>query len=113
MKQEITHLAYSTYTKEAMKLFSDLICAERKAQKMTQQELADRTGVSRSLIKRLEKGDLSCSIGAVFEAAHVLGIKLFDMGPERLQQEIFRVEEKLALLPTTIHKKPVVVDDDF
>jgi len=104
---------YSSYTKDAARLFSATIRAERKARRMTEQELADRTGVSRSFIKRLEKGDMSCAIGSVFEAAHVLGIPLFDMGPGRLASELRRTEEKLTLLPKTIRKKTKVIDDDF
>ena len=104
---------YSAYTKQAAHLFGATIRAERKARKMTEQDLADRTGVSRSFIKRLEKGNLSCGIGSAFEAAHVLGIQLFDMGQSRLASEIKRTEEKLTLLPKTIHNKVKVIDDDF
>lgn len=104
---------YSPYTKDALLLFCHLIRAERKARKMTEQELADRVGVSRSFIKRLEKGDTSCAVGSVFEAAHVLGIPLFDLEPGRLARELRQVEERLTLLPKTIHKKAKVIDDDF
>ena len=45
---------------------------------MTAQDLADRAGISRGLLQRIEKGNLKCQIGAVFEAATLVGIKLFD-----------------------------------
>ncbi|MFC3051538.1 helix-turn-helix domain-containing protein [Kordiimonas pumila] len=104
---------YSAYTKDATRLLGATIRAERKQRKMTEQELADRTGVSRSFIKRLEKGDMSCTLGSAFEAAHVLGIQLFDMGPSRLASELQRTEEKLTLLPKAIRQKTKVIDDDF
>lgn len=104
---------YSAYTQDAMKLFANTIRAERKAKKITEQELADRTGLSRSLIKRLEKGDMSCAIGSVFEAAHVLGIPLFDLGSSQLRSANNQVEERLTLLPKSIRKKTKVINDDF
>jgi len=113
MGKKMVHMTHSAYAQDAMRLFGTTIRAERKACKMTEQELADRTGVSRSFIKRLEKGDMSCRIGAAFEAAHVLGIPLFDMGPSRLAAEIRRTEERLTLLPKTVRKKTKVIDDDF
>jgi hypothetical protein len=40
---------------------------------MTAGQLAERAGLSRGLIYRIEKGDLGCAIGAVFEAAAIAG----------------------------------------
>lgn len=109
----MTKRTHSEYTMEALRLLAKTIRAERKAQKITEQELADRTGTSRRFINRLEKGDPSCGIGAAFEAAHIVGIDLFDMGPSRLSSEIKRVEERLTLLPKSIRKSAKVIDDDF
>ncbi len=104
---------YSAYSREAMHLFGSLIQAERKTQKMSEQELADRSGVSRGLIRRIEAGDMKCDVGAVFEVAHIVGISLFDTGPSRLASQIKQVESKLSLLPKAIHKKTKVINDDF
>ncbi len=104
---------YSAYSRDAMHLFGSLIQAARKTQKMSEQELADRTGVSRGLIRRIEEGDMKCEVGAIFEAAHIVGIQLFDTGPSRLASQIRQVEDKLTLLPKAIHKKPKVINDDF
>lgn len=104
---------YSAYSRDAMHLFGSLIKSARKTQKMSEQELADRTGVSRGLIRRIEAGDMKCDVGAVFEVAHIVGIQLFDAGPSRLASQIKQVEEKLTLLPKAIHKKTKVINDDF
>lgn len=104
---------YSEYSVDAMRLFGAAIRAERKTRKMTEQELADRTGVSRSFIKRLEKGDMKCGIGAVFEAAHIVGLSLFNMEPSRLAGYTSQIEDRLTLLPKTIHKKRKAINDDF
>jgi len=105
--------AYSAYSRDAMHLFGALIRTERKAQKMSEQELADRAGVSRGLIRRIEEGDMKCEVGVVFEVAYIIGISLFDAGPSRLSSHIKQVEDKLTLLPKSIRKKAKVISDDF
>lgn len=106
---------YSAYSLDAMHLLGATIRAERKLKRMTEQSLADRAGVSRSFIKRVERGDMTCSIGTVFEIAHIVGIPLFDAEPNtnRLAEHIVQIEGKLTLLPKTIRKKTKVIDDDF
>lgn len=108
-----TKKIWSTYTADAVKLLTATIRAERKKRKMTEAELAERIGVSRDFIHRMEKGDMACAIGSVFEAAHMVGIQLFDMGPNRLTSQLSQIEEKLTLLPKAIHKKKKVINDDF
>jgi transcriptional regulator with XRE-family HTH domain len=109
----MAHKIYSAHTKDAVLLLGTAIRAARKARKMTEQGLADRTGLSRNSIMRLEKGNMSCGVGSAFEAAHVVGIELFDMGPTRLSSELKRTEERLTLLPKTVHTKKKVINDDF
>lgn len=104
---------YSAYSSDAMHLLGATIRAERKTKKMSEQELAERAGVSRSVIQRVEKGDMTCGVGIVFEVAHIVGIPLFDAEPSRLSSQIRQVEDKLTLLPKTIHKKKKVINDDF
>ena len=104
---------YSRYGQEAVELLSKLIRAGRKERKLTVQELADRAGVSRGLIQRIEKGDMKCQIGAYFEVAAILGIPLFDSDASSLSRQIAQQNEKLALLPKTVQKPRKEVDDDF
>jgi transcriptional regulator with XRE-family HTH domain len=105
---------YSRTTRAAATLLGDLIRVARKEQRMTEQEAADRAGISRSLLKRIEKGDLKCEIGATFEIATVLGIRLFELDERELGSRIRQTEEKLALLPKSVRKKTTkVVRDDF
>lgn len=104
---------YSHYTRDAITLLGGLIRSARKQRKYTTQEVADRAGVSRGLIQRIEKGDPSCGIGAVFEVATIVGVKLFDADKNSLAQHIHQTEEKLALLPKSVRKMKKKVDDDF
>lgn len=106
---------YSRYTEEAIRLLANLIRSARIEQKLTTQEVADRAGISRSMLQRIEKADLRCEIGAVFEVATIVGVSLFDTSQSlsTIRKEINRSNEKLSLLPKTVHKAHKAVDDDF
>jgi transcriptional regulator with XRE-family HTH domain len=104
---------YSRYSADAVQLLSSLIKTARKERKLTMQDLADRAGISRGLVQRIEKGDMKCSIGAVFEVAAILGVKLFDADETSLSKNLRHSEDKLALMPKSIRKKTRVIHDDF
>ena len=104
---------YSRYTLDASALMGRLIKLGRTKRKLTAQDLAERVGISRGLLQRIEKGDPKCEIGAVFEVAALVGVKLFDTDSNTLSTHIERTEDKLALLPKAIHKPRKAVDDAF
>jgi len=104
---------YSRITRHAATLLGKQIRIARKARKMTTQDLSDRAGISRGLLQRIEKGNLKCQIGAVFEVATLVGLKLFDTDDSTLVERIRQADDKLALLPKHIHPGKQVVDDDF
>lgn len=112
MPKSITR-TYSRYSRAATALLGGLIRAARKEHKLTAQEVADRAGISRGLLQRIEKGDLKCEIGAVFEVATIVGVKLFDADEIALATHLGRTKEKLALLPKSVRKRPRAVRDDF
>jgi len=112
MPKPITR-AYSRYAREASALLGGLIRAARKERKLTAQELADRAGISRGLLQRIEKGDLKCEIGAAFEVATIVGVKLFDATESTLTRHLRQTEDKLALLPQRIKIRNKAVRDDF
>jgi len=105
--------AYSRYSTETANLLGKLIKLGRKQRKWTENELANRTGISRATIKKIEKGELTCAIGLVFEAAALVGVNLFDTENTSLATQLERTSDKIALLPKAIHKSRKVVDDDF
>ncbi len=110
---KVSTRTYSRYSQEAMTLLGSLIRAARKERAMTAQELADRAGVSRGLLQRIEKGDPKCALGATIEVASIVGVKLFDVEATTLTRYIRQTEDKLALLPKSVRKKAKVADDDF
>jgi len=104
---------YSAYTLEAAHLLGKLVRLGRAQKKITTQDLADRAGISRGLLLRIEKGNPKCEIGTVFEVAALVGVTLFNADSDALSSNVEHIEDKLALLPKTIHKSRKAIDDDF
>ena len=105
--------AYSRYCSEALKLLSRHIRVTRIERGITTQELAERAGISRGLLRRIENGDPGCSIGAVFEVAAILGVPLFNADQKALTAENIRICNKLSLLPSEVRKRRLEINDDF
>jgi len=104
---------YSRYAEEALTLLAKRIRASRLEKKMSAQEVADRAGISRGMLSRIEKADPKCEIGATFEVARIVGVTLFEEEPSRLAMHVKQVEEKLSLLPKSARKTSKEVIDDF
>jgi len=105
--------AYSRYGKEAAALLGKLIKIGRKERKLTAQDLADRAGITRFTLRKIENGDLKCEIGLVFEVATIIGLSLFDMEKSSLTKHINRADDKLSLLPKSTHRPKTDIKDDF
>ena len=108
-----TERATSPYARNAAKLLGQLIRRARIEKKLTTSELAERTGVSRGLIQRIERGDTGCAIGAVFEAATIVGIRLFDADRAALTGMLGANTSALTLLPKAVRRAGGEVKDDF
>lgn len=54
----------------------DVFTERRIALRLTQQNLADLAGVSRSSVQSLERGSGSISFGSVIDIADVLGLRI-------------------------------------
>jgi ribosome-binding protein aMBF1 (putative translation factor) len=104
---------YSRYSEDAAHLLGQLIRRARMDKKLSVAELAQRAGVSRGLVQRIEKGDLGCAIGAVFETAAITGVRLFDADQSALTGAIATNEQILALLPKRVRAARIDVNDDF
>ena len=79
----------------------------------SEKNLADRAGVSRATLQKIEKGEMSCSVGSVFEVATLVGVKLFEPDSMPLSKHIEHTRDKVALLPQRIKAKKKAVRDDF
>lgn len=99
---------------DAVAILGQMIKAARMKRKMTAQELATRTNVSRGVIQRIEAGEPGTSIGTAFEAAVVLGIPLFDVGTPDLNRLLKHQQEINVLLPKrAYHASQSEPDNDF
>ncbi len=58
------------------KSLGTLIRKERKAQKLTQEQLAGLTGVGVRFVRELEAGKESCQIGRALQVAAALGLSV-------------------------------------
>jgi transcriptional regulator with XRE-family HTH domain len=105
--------SYSRYGREAAELLGHMIRNARVERKMTIADVAERAGVSRGLVHRIENGDMGCSIGAAFEVAAIVGVRLFDAEPTSLTRHLGMARDKLALLPKAARRSPEAVNDDF
>lgn len=103
--------AYSRHTLEALTLLGKQLRLTRIERKIPMTELAQRAGISRGLLQRIESGDPRCEIGVAFELASLLAIPLFD--PGGLGPHIRRIDDKLVLLPQYARHDNLKVDDDF
>lgn len=104
---------YSRYTEAAIILLGKQIHLARKQHKWSESELAERAGISRTTVQKIEKGDTSCEIGLVFETAVLVGLKLFDSETTSLDSQTRRADEIIALLPKSTHRPKQKVDDNF
>lgn len=104
---------YSRYSLQALTLLGASLRAARIERKMGTQTLAERAGISRDLLHRIEKGDPRCEIGVVFELAAILGVPLFEPELGALHKRTREVEDRLTLLPRAVHAPRDEVKDDF
>ncbi len=105
---------YSRTSYKATSLLAAMIRLNRNRYRMTQQRLAERAGVSRATIQKIERGDMGISMRHYFEVAVISGVRLFKMEEDRNEMWPDRhFVGKLALLPGRARTATKVLDDDF
>ncbi|MEY4588833.1 MAG: hypothetical protein RL497_909 [Pseudomonadota bacterium] len=108
-----TPRTYSQYAQDAALLLGEHIKLARKRHKWSELALAERAGISRATLQKIESGDMGCAIGLYFEVAALVGINLFEQDSQPLTKAIEQVRDKIALLPKRIKSKTRVILDDF
>lgn len=104
---------YSRYALEGLALLGRSIRLGRLQRRLTAQELAERIGISRGTLQRIEKGDPKVEVGLVFEAATIVGVKLFDSDDGGMAALSARTDDRIALLPKHVYKAGRRVPDEF
>jgi transcriptional regulator with XRE-family HTH domain len=102
----------SPASREALEVLGWAIRAGRLQRRWTVAELAERVGVSRPTVAKVERGDPTVAIGTFFEAATLVGVPLFADDDARHRYAAHKRAE-LALLPGSARRPRQVVDDDF
>ena len=103
----------SPYAAEAVALLGQLIRKARIERKLMAVDVTGRAGISRGLLRRIEMGDPGCTIGAVFEVATIVGVRLFDTDQTALSKAVESNREIMALLPKSVRHPRLEADDDF
>ena len=104
---------YARYTTEGIVLLGKMIRHGRKQRKMTEMELAERLGIARSTLQRMERGDPTVEMGITFEAAALVGVKLFDSDEKGINRLSDRMDDRIAVLPKHVYKTGKKVVDEF
>ena len=89
------------------------IARGRRLRKWTAEDLAERCGVSRLTLRRIERGDPTVALGTVFEAAVLTGVALFAPDPNELDAVEATARLHLALLPQRVRDADVPISDAF
>ena len=90
--------SYSRYTLEALLLLGKEIELARKSKKITAEALSERCGISRVTLRKIERGESTTEIGTVFEAASIVGVKLFGAeNTQTLHSTFLHTTDKVAL----------------
>ncbi len=105
---------HSPYAVEAARLLGAQIRLARRERHWSQEELAERVGITARTVYKIEHGDLSVGLGAAFEAAALLGVPLFHAERSRLSADLDRAQARSALLPRPTRVRSTdAVNDDF
>ena len=105
---------YSRTTRLVAEILGKRIRAARKEERMPERELADRVGISRSTLRKIERGNMRVELGVTLEAALVVGVPLMG-APDvsMLRTERAWLNDRLALLPQRARSKEAELVTDF
>ena len=101
----------SRITEEAVSLLGHRIALARRERRWTLAELAQRVGSSETTIRKVERGDPTVALGTAFEAAALVGVRLFSDDAAVRAREAEVVDARLAVVPQRVRRR--AVDDDF
>jgi hypothetical protein len=62
---------------------------------------------------KVERGELTVSVGVAFEVAALVGVPLFNEDRSGLSTDLDRARDRLALLPRRVRKPSRTPNNDF
>ena len=91
--------------KLSISLLSDTVISRRKALKMTQADLAKRTGMNRSMLSKLETQDYTPSIDQLQALGECLGFEPTELFLDSETHPITERKENTAIVTNTVSSK--------
>ena len=117
MKNNKSTASLPLSVRESLKEVGDMIACARKEKRWTQEELAQRIGVNRMTVVRIEKGAPEVATGWYLTATWLLGLPILTwqaMGEGRSDTVVGDLLTKLKKnLPKTVRKRRRTKDNDF
>lgn len=99
---------------DAVRVLGLEVARARRVRRWSQAELAERAGVSRETVRKVEHGGSAVAIGTAFELAALVGVDLFGASPGDLPLLVRRGQDRLALLPARVRARAdLELDDEF
>ena len=84
----------------SLKLLSEIVVSRRKALKLTQAALAEKSGINRSLLSRLESNGYNPSVDQLISLSEILGFHLSDVIVEDEAAPVLVDRKKIAVAGT-------------
>lgn len=113
IKQVKRQRVYSRYARDVALLLGMQIKQARRQKGFTESALAERGGISRATLQKIESGNMGSAIGLVFEIATIVGLRLFDENRDGLLKHLQQTKHLLTLLPQRTRHKTNPIDDNF
>ncbi len=104
--------AYLPTVYDAAALLGAEIRQARLARRWTVRELAERAGISPATLQKVERGNPSVALGTAFDAASLVGVRLFYPDAARLADEAARVRRP-TVLPRAVRQPRRELDNEF
>src|SRR5690606_21662914 len=108
-----TRAMYSRHALEAAKVLGLEIAQGRRERRWSTYELAERAGIDRRTLRKVEEGDPTVASGTVLEIAVLVGVPLFGVENSELTSLVRQGRARLALLPQRIRPTSGGLDADF
>jgi transcriptional regulator with XRE-family HTH domain len=105
---------YSETVRNAAELLGAQVRQGRITRGWTIRELADRAGIDKSTVVKVERGEPTVALGTAFDLAVLVGVPLFYEDRSRLASEARRERETATLMGRRVrHGAEPDIDYDF
>jgi transcriptional regulator with XRE-family HTH domain len=104
---------YPETVRDAASLLGAQIRQARVERKWTILQLAERAGISKNTVVKVEHGDPTVALGTAFDLAVLVGVPLFFEDRARLASESRRAQDRAALLGQRVRPARDGPDYDF